>query len=461
MRDEKKVFTEPPLNGWKEIAAYLGKSVRSVQRWESTLGLPVHRIRTPDGQIVYGDRGEIDAWRRTLDHTPTPEPEDPLDPDSLPEPPSEPPAPAAVPPRAWPARPLLAAAGILLFMTGLAAGAWLSRPSPVATAIAFAGHHLQGLNEDGAVVWTYGFDADVTRAPGPRPTPVDIEGDGETEWLVGVRFNSILSQPQASDGLYCFTQTGELKWALRPDQNLTYPDRTMSAPWVMADFVVAPGTPRRVWVAFAHHTGGSSFVLEVDGAGHSALRYVQFGRIYSVSHWMTPSGGILAVGGASDEHRRATLALMPDTDPPASYPIDNPTRSTCRECPTAVPRRVYLFPESELTVANHEVHPYVVNITTVGPTLKAAISQGEGRSQVFMNPDFSIASFDFTQNYWGAHQALEQKGRLDHAADACPDRTSVKIIRGWTPERSWQRWAIIPGGKSGPARLLDDDEDGL
>jgi hypothetical protein len=97
----------------------------------------------------------------------------------------------------------------------------------------------------------------------------------------------------------------------------------------------------------------------------------------------------------------------------------------------------------------------------VGPTLKVAASQGEGRSQLFMNPDFSIASFDFTQNYWGAHKDLEQKGRLDHTAEACPDRTSLKVVRGWTPEHGWQRWGIFPGGKSGLARLLDDDEDGL
>lgn len=57
----------PQLNGWKEIAAHLGKSVRSVQRWEMTLGLPVHRIRTPDGVIIYADAAEIEAWKRGLD----------------------------------------------------------------------------------------------------------------------------------------------------------------------------------------------------------------------------------------------------------------------------------------------------------------------------------------------------------------------------------------------------------
>lgn len=56
------------LDGWKEIAAYLRRSVRSAQRWERTLGLPVHRMVTPEGgRVVYAQRHEIDAWRRRHD----------------------------------------------------------------------------------------------------------------------------------------------------------------------------------------------------------------------------------------------------------------------------------------------------------------------------------------------------------------------------------------------------------
>ena len=49
-------MSEDTLHGWKDIAAYVGKSVRSAQRWERELGLPTHRINTPDGQIVYARR---------------------------------------------------------------------------------------------------------------------------------------------------------------------------------------------------------------------------------------------------------------------------------------------------------------------------------------------------------------------------------------------------------------------
>lgn len=52
------------LNGWKDIAAYLGKSVRTVQRWERQAGLPVHRVQ-PLGEVVFAFRSELDLWRST------------------------------------------------------------------------------------------------------------------------------------------------------------------------------------------------------------------------------------------------------------------------------------------------------------------------------------------------------------------------------------------------------------
>jgi hypothetical protein len=64
MADESEDPNSAPLNGWKQIAAYLGRSQRAVQQYEKRLGLPVHRIKSDDGQSVYALRSEIDEWRR-------------------------------------------------------------------------------------------------------------------------------------------------------------------------------------------------------------------------------------------------------------------------------------------------------------------------------------------------------------------------------------------------------------
>ena len=51
------------LESWKEIAAYLKRDVRTVQRWERRGGLPVHR-RDENLGGVYAYRSELEVWRR-------------------------------------------------------------------------------------------------------------------------------------------------------------------------------------------------------------------------------------------------------------------------------------------------------------------------------------------------------------------------------------------------------------
>lgn len=53
------------LNSWKEIAAYVGRDVRTVIRWEQRAGLPVYRIPVGQRQAVHAYRSEIDAWMRS------------------------------------------------------------------------------------------------------------------------------------------------------------------------------------------------------------------------------------------------------------------------------------------------------------------------------------------------------------------------------------------------------------
>ncbi len=52
------------LDSWKAIAAYLGREVRTAQRWERSEGLPVHRLGHQKRGSVYAFAGELDAWRQ-------------------------------------------------------------------------------------------------------------------------------------------------------------------------------------------------------------------------------------------------------------------------------------------------------------------------------------------------------------------------------------------------------------
>jgi hypothetical protein len=50
------------LNGWKEISSYINRSVRTVQRWEARLELPVYRPALKDRSAVMAFSDELDRW---------------------------------------------------------------------------------------------------------------------------------------------------------------------------------------------------------------------------------------------------------------------------------------------------------------------------------------------------------------------------------------------------------------
>lgn len=52
------------LTSWKDIAQYMGKGVRTVQRWEADFGLPVHRPAGSPRHVVVALPVEIDDWIR-------------------------------------------------------------------------------------------------------------------------------------------------------------------------------------------------------------------------------------------------------------------------------------------------------------------------------------------------------------------------------------------------------------
>ena len=61
------------LDSWKDIAHYLNRNVRTVQRWEMLEAMPVHRHCHDTGHSIYAYKQEIDAWRsnRSQEKQPT------------------------------------------------------------------------------------------------------------------------------------------------------------------------------------------------------------------------------------------------------------------------------------------------------------------------------------------------------------------------------------------------------
>jgi chromosome segregation ATPase len=53
------------LSGWKDIANYMGKGVRTVQRYERDLGLPVRSLSGHPTGAVIATKSDLDSWVRS------------------------------------------------------------------------------------------------------------------------------------------------------------------------------------------------------------------------------------------------------------------------------------------------------------------------------------------------------------------------------------------------------------
>jgi Tol biopolymer transport system component len=125
---------EPRLESWKAIAAYMGRGVTTVQRWEREEGLPVRRHAHSTRGSVFAFRREIEAWRSGREAMGLP---------TLPAAAGAPAAPvttasddtgaeAAAPARRRPTGTIAAASAGMAAIVALSAAAWW--PAPRATA---------------------------------------------------------------------------------------------------------------------------------------------------------------------------------------------------------------------------------------------------------------------------------------------------------------------------------------
>ncbi len=64
------------LDGWKEIAAYLGRAERTVKRWEAHRALPAYRVPGKGKRSVYAFTTQLDEWfKSSIDQAPAEEQE--------------------------------------------------------------------------------------------------------------------------------------------------------------------------------------------------------------------------------------------------------------------------------------------------------------------------------------------------------------------------------------------------
>ena len=437
------------LSGWKEIAAHLRRSVRTAQRWEAELGLPVQRVTTLKGQVIFASRAQLDDWlarnQGAIGEAQAPP--------TAPSPPPEP-APAesddADVSESASGRRLVGWLGglgsaALVIVVAIWAGSNSQRGVPVGQSLQAVGQAIEARGPGGDLIWSLPLDAEIRGTQQVQMSGIytesaaliDLRGDGGRVHLMPVAFGETDSSTMRTDALLAIDDEGALLWQVSPEMEMVCGGQRVAGPWRIRDVAVSSSAEdRRVWIAYIHHTDWQSFVVEVTPDGSHRLRYVQAGWVGQVAEWETAGRTVLVAGGVLNEHRRASVALidLEQTERVSMMPGEDPAFQ-CEVDDAIPPRSALLFPALDLTAAQPAPYTMVSHMSVLGRDLRVQI---DGSNMIAMlAPNGTVQSLVLTDLYRVRHDAMTNAGRLDHFADACPVVDALREVRAWTPEEDW------------------------
>ena len=448
------------LTSWKEIARHLGRSVRTVQRWEREASLPVHRYPTRGGEGVFAFREELDVWTRTT--TPSPN-GDSLDGGNGSggrgaEPQPGPggreaagtPERAPGPPRSRWHRGLVSGA---VFLTALALIAWFAWPVGSPASWRVDHDKLIAFDSAGTLLWTSTLPYAVNGATYEESERTkatrsilgeDLDGDGDRELVI-----TTYDGTSGYADLLCFDAKGHERWRRRPERTALFGAGRMTAPWIPLFFVVTreAGTAASLWVSWANRPDFGAFVERLDIAtGKPLAVYWSAGHVTSVAMATIDGRPALLVGAANNEHKAASLAVFDLSLAQGSAPAADP-RYACLDCPTDRPRAFFVFPK---TILGREVHAETA-ATWVDAIMQDAAGQvtvvvqqgpaprgGPDSAHVLYRFDshFRLQGGELGDDYRLLHRRLEREGRL-----AFP--VTVEEERGLFPVLSWKDGSFV------------------
>jgi predicted DNA-binding transcriptional regulator AlpA len=424
------------IDSWKEIAAYLGRDVRTVFRWEKDKKLPVHRVPGGKRPVVFAYQEEIDAWLWGQDPTALEKAAN---------------GSAHTSRRVW----LLLPVGLALLAGAviLAVQAFYAGP-PVE--FRTQGRVLSALDGRGRTVWSFKYAnplAEYTPSSEHRwKRRVDVDGNGSEEFLFVAATASPDNPEVPRFSLDCFSASGRRLWSLTPDVALRFGGRRFTPPWFLQGIETSTARgPADLWLSVVHHRWWPAYILKVDAAGSGLPVFVNSGHLYTLSDRAFGSRRFLFAGGVNNEYNAAMLAVLDPQKLPATSPQTPGLEYRCDDCPAGAPDRYFVFPRSELNLAagapynavwslmffEHEMEVSVVEYAPPGTSVNAGIYQARYR----FSDSFELLESFRTDAYWDMHRRFERDTRLKHAAENCPERTKPAAVRMWTRERGWQELA--------------------
>ncbi|MCX6551587.1 MAG: hypothetical protein NTY02_11405 [Acidobacteria bacterium] len=447
------------IHGWKEIASYLGRGVRTAQRWERDLGLPVHRLDTKGAEVVYAIRDEIDEWwRRTDQARSAPRIHGPV----------------VTPPPGGRSRgvtrrdlgvAVTAIAVLVVLLMGLANG-WLRRVWPLGTSTAslsqpvswrFDQQQLRVFDAQGNPLWDHAFEFPIDEGvyrtgflvDGHAPSAVidDIDTDGRAE---------VLLVPWAlapgNRRLWCFRSTGSVAFTAPVAAGIVGRTGGSEPAYGGGRFILTSNRAggKSIWLTAPHYYRSETVLQRLDGSGRLIGEYWSNGTITMLKDVILSNGRrVLLVGGTNAELQTATLALLDYDHPDGSDPVVA-RAGRCEGCSATQPIAYLVFPRLDVATAVSR-QPLVDLVQLRGDggfevsVLQARIGLTSDRPFIHaavvyrFTPDLRLQSTLATDAYRLAHSELELGGRLSTPF-------GIDDVRQILQVQAWQRGRLTPVG---------------
>lgn len=322
------------LNSWKEIAGHLGVTVRTAQRWELEKGLPVRRLPGERARVL-ANAADLDRWKQTATELPRP---------------------------GNGARPLKWYAGILAGVIVLGAAVFAARNTswwPLSDPASFRWQDrlLTVSDKDERELWTHQFPAlPSTTFYEARPardivafTDLDGNGAAETVFLYSPGDRSI-----NASGLYCFSNSGKLRWRYTTPHTLVSHGEEFRPPFHIRGFRVVPSPhhPHQKYIVYseAHHWSHPCHVALLDSNGRPAGEYLHSGHLEVVETLDLDGDGVdeILLSGVDQERSQAVLVVLDLKKLLAAGPLTASGAITIPSGLTGMERAVVYFPRTSL-----------------------------------------------------------------------------------------------------------------
>lgn len=436
---EAHVDRKPDLNGWKEIADYLGITVRAAQKWEKEKGLPIRRMAGEKGR-VFALRYDLDLWKDSVSSEPAVRLEKAIC--SVAETPD-----SRIKTRSRAIPFFIVGAAILISI--IAATSYLLFYYPSTPGLwRVEGNTLIISNAKGREVWRKVFPEQLEASYSQpennyRVWIGNLRGRGEISVLFALVYKK--SKSITAGALICYSQRGIEQWRFNPGKVVSTATETFPDEYWPVNFAVkqmGANRPNSIVVSSIQNNLYPTQIAVLTSDGKLQREYWHSGIIGHHSEGEIAiadldKNGIneIYLGGVNNSYELATLIVL-DPDTMAGASIEESPKYQLRGFEPGRELARILFPKSCITkvtaryvgVLGCDIHDGMISVFI--PHIP-----GVSPMRYDLNTDFRVLKLEVGDRFRSEHIAMSNSGKLDHAWSPETEERELRNIRIIRPSR--------------------------